>query len=172
MQMQTLSVRVPTADVEWLATLAMQGAISPSDKLRALIAQMRRQHEGAMDYAACVSWLRDLVAPAVTEIRAFENSSRTHSEALTLVAEWLPQIMATLLSERGVASDAQTRAMQTEELVVQRCFQLLTSLLRLAVTREAACYNPVVIEKHLPAVIEISELVAQTRRSRREAQRD
>ena len=42
MQMQTLSARIPTEDMEWLAGLDIQGAVSPSDKLRALIAQMRR----------------------------------------------------------------------------------------------------------------------------------
>ena len=52
MQMQTLSARIPLEDIEWLASLDIQGAVSPSDKLRALIAQMRRQYEGTLDYEA------------------------------------------------------------------------------------------------------------------------
>jgi hypothetical protein len=171
MQMQTLSARVPTEDVEWLAALDIQGAISPSDKLRTLIAQMRRQYEGAMDYAACVSWLRDLLAPVVTSVRTFEHQNRTHSEVLTLTAEWLPQIMATLLSERALGKMTPSRAHETEEMVVQRCFQLLASLLRLAVTREAACYDPAVIERHLPAIIELAEIVNRSAKTRMEDKR-
>jgi hypothetical protein len=170
--MQTLSVRVPADDVAWLATLDVQGAVSPSDKLRALIAQMRRQYEGGMDYAACVAWLRDLLAPLVTRIRAVENNHRMHSEALTLAAEWLPTIMATLLSARGIDVNDRARAVELEDLLVERSFQMLTSLLRLAVTREAACYDPAILEKHLPAVIEISGIVSQTRRARREGTND
>ena len=168
MQMQTLSARIPTADMEWLLSLDMQGAVSPSDKLRALIGQMRRQHDGTFDYQRSLSWLRDLVAPFVTAIRALEHQNRMHSEALTLAAETLPRIMATLLSERDLTADAKSRAMEIEEIVVQQCFQLSTSILRLAVTRDAGCYSADVFDRHVPSVLEIAEIVAQTRRIREE----
>jgi hypothetical protein len=168
MKMQTLSARIPTEDIEWLASLDIEGTVSPSDKLRALIAQMRRQYEGTLDYQRSLSWLRDLVAPFVIGIRALEHHNRMHSEALTLAAEWLPQIMATILSERGLAKDAKKRAVDVEEIVVQRCFQLLGSIMRLAVTREAACYNPTVIDKHISTVLEIANIVTQTRKTREE----
>jgi hypothetical protein len=166
MQMQTLSARIPMDDMEWLAGLDMQGAVSPSDKLRALISQVRRQHDGTLDYERSLGWLRDLVAPFVTSIRAFEHHNRMHSEVLTLTAEWLPQIMATLLSERALAKDDKKHAIDIEDVVVQRCFQLLASLMRLAVTRDAACYNPAVIDKHLSGVLEIAGVVTQARKMR------
>jgi len=168
MQMQTLSARIPTEDMEWLVGLDVQGAVSPSDKLRALIGQMRRQYDGTLDYQRSLSWLRDLVAPFVTAIRALEHQNRMHSEVLTLTAEALPQIMATLLSERGLTPDAKRHAVEIEEIVVQRCFQLLTSLLRLAVTRGAGCYDPAVIETHSRNVLEIAEIIVQTRKIREE----
>jgi hypothetical protein len=168
MQMQTLSARIPLEDIEWLASLDIQGAVSPSNKLRALIAQMRRQYEGTLDYERSLSWLRDLIAPFVTAIRALEHNNRMHSEVLTLTAEWLPQIMATLLSERALPKDAKKRAIDVEEIVVQRCFQLLASIMRLAVTRAAACYSPAVIDKHVASVLEIAQIITQTRRMREE----
>jgi hypothetical protein len=169
--MQALSARIPVEDLQWLAGLDIQGAVSPSDKLRALITQMRRQYEGTLDYERSLSWLRDLLAPFVTAIRALEHNNRTHSEVLTLTVEWLPQIMATLLSERALPKDAKKRAIDLEEIVVQRCFQLLASIMRLAVTRTAACYNPSVIDKHVSGVLEISDIITQARRMR-EAKRD
>jgi len=171
MQMQTLSARIPSEDLEWLAGLDIQGAVSPSDKLRALIGQMRRQYEGTLDYQGGLSWLRDLLAPFVTAIRALEHQNRMHSEALTLVTEALPQLMATLLSEQGIAKeakDAKRRAVEVEEIVVQRCFQLLTSIMRLAVTRDAGCYSPTVIDANIRSVLEIAEIVAQIRKLREE----
>lgn len=166
MQMQTLSARIPTEDMEWLVGLDIQGAVSPSDKLRSLIGQMRRQYEGTLDYPRSLSWLRDLVAPFVTAIRALEHHNRMHSEVLTLAAEALPQIMATLLSERGLTKDAKRHAIDVEEVVVQRCFQLLTSIMRLAVTSDAGCYSPTVIDTHVRSVLEIAEIVAQARKMR------
>lgn len=166
-QMQTLSARVPSEDLEWLASLNIPGAVSPSDKLRTLIGQMRRQHEGTIDYAAGLAWLRELLAPFVTAMRALEHQHRTHSEALSLAAEWLPQLMATLLSARPAGRDARDRAVETEDIVVQRCMQFLTSLLRLAITQQAACYNPAVVDKHLPQVLEVAEIVAAQRKPRK-----
>lgn len=166
MQMQTLSARIPSEDLEWLVGLDVQGAVSPSDKLRSLIGQLRRQHEGSLDYERSLAWLRDLVAPFVSAIRAFENQNRMHSEVLTLVAEALPQILATLLSERTLAKGDKKRAIDVEDIVVQRCLQLLTSILRLAVTRDAACYNPRVIDAHVAPVLEIADIVAQSRKMR------
>jgi hypothetical protein len=166
MQMQTLSARIPTEDLEWLAGLEIQGAVSPSDKVRSLIGQLRRQHEGSLDYQRSLAWLRDLLAPFVSAVRAIEHQNKMHSEVLTLAAEALPQIMAAMLSQRGLASDDKAQAIEIEELVVQRSLQLLTSILRLAVTSNAACYNPKVLDPHLPQVLEIAEIIAQTRKLR------
>src|SRR5215475_14272682 len=120
MQMQTLSARISAEDMEWLAGLDVQGAVSPSDKIRALIGQLRRQHEGTLDFQRSLSWLRDLIGPCVSAVRAFEHENRMHSEVLTLVTEGLPQIMATLLSARGLGEDARKRAIDLEDVVVQR----------------------------------------------------
>src|SRR4029434_6898663 len=139
MQMVTLSARIPSDDMEWLHGLDIQGAVSPSDKVRALISQMRRQQEGTLDYERSLRWLRDLVSPFVTAIRALENHNRMNSDVLTLTAEWLPQIMATFLSERSLAKDSKKRAVEVEDIIVQGCMQLLTSLMRLAVTRDNGC---------------------------------
>src|SRR5262245_12343097 len=168
MQMQTLSARIPSEDAEWLMGLDIQGAVSPSDKLRSLITQMRRQQEGTLDYERSLSWLRDLVTPFVTSIRTLEHHNRMHSEVLTLAAEWLPQIMATLLSERALSKDTKKRAVDVEEIVVQRCLQLLVSILRLAVTPGAGSYSPTVIDKHVPNVLEIADIVSRARKTREE----
>ena len=41
-QMQTLSARVSADDFAWLSSLEIPAAVTPSDKLRALIGQMRK----------------------------------------------------------------------------------------------------------------------------------
>src|SRR5262249_23116560 len=119
MQMQTLSARIPTEDMEWLAGLNIQGAVSPSDKLRALISQMRGQHEGTLDYESSLAWLRDLVAPFATRLKAFEHQQRMHSEVLSLATEWVPQMMAALLAERMLAGDAKKKAVDVEDFVAE-----------------------------------------------------
>ena len=165
--MQTLSVRVASEDIEFLSSLEVPGAVTPSDKLRGLIAQMRKQHQGTMDYAACVAWLRELLAPFVVAIRDVENRQRMHSAAVTAVIEWVPQIAATLLAERRFSKDVPGQAIALEDALIQRCFQLTTALLRLGVTPQAECYDPAAIEQHLGRVIELADLISADRKQRK-----
>ena len=169
-QMQTVSARLPSDDLEWLSALDLPGAVTPSDKLRALIAQMRKQHEGALDYSACLSWLRDLLSPFVIELRGSEHRERTHSEAVSAVIAWAPQVMATMLSARDFGDEGIGRSREVEDALVQCCFRLLIALLRLGVTPAAECYTPDVIEKHLPRIIELVELITANRETLKEKQ--
>lgn len=163
--MQTISARIPSEDLEWLATYEMQGATTPSDKLRALVTQIRRQHQGSMDYGASLAWMRDLVSPFVTAVGAFEHRQSRHSEVLRLVNDWVPQVMAILVAEGTLARDPQRKLVEIEEKLVARVFQLVTAVLRLGVTAQADCYDPKVLEKHLPQLIELAGVVNASRRS-------
>jgi hypothetical protein len=169
-QMQTLSARVPSEDVAWLATLQIAGAVTPSDKLRALIGQMRKQHEGTLDYTACIAWLRDLLGPAVADVRAVEHRREIHSAALAVIFEWAPQVMAALLSRHRFEGDGVAGVTALEASVVKQTFQLCASLLRLGVTPGADCYAPGVIDKHLPRVLELAQLISANRESFEEKQ--
>jgi hypothetical protein len=160
--MQTVSIRIPNEDMEWLATLNLQGANTPSDKLRALVAQIRRQQEGAADYAASSAWMRDLVTPLIAKLGAHENQQGAHSEVVRLIAEWVPQVMALLLSESN--ADTTQRWTQLEDRLTARVFQLMTAVLRLGVTQKADCYDPNVMEKYLPQVIELANVIAANRK--------
>ena len=166
--MQTLSVRVPSEDIVWLSSLEIADAVTPSDKLRALIAQMRKQHQGTMEYSACVAWMRDLLGPFVVAIRDVEHRQRMHSEAINAVVEWVPQIAATLLAERRFGKDAIAQVRAIEETRIQSCFPLATSLLRLGVTPQGECYDPDAIERHLGRVLELANMISADRRQRKE----
>lgn len=163
--MQTVSARIPVEDLEWLATFEIQGATTPSDKLRALVTQIRRQHQGSLDYGASLQWMRDLVSPFVTAVGSFEHRQSRHSEVVRLVSDWAPQVMAMLVAEGALARDPQRKLLEIEEKLVARVFQLLMAVLRLAVTPSADCYDPKVLEKHLPQLIELAGVVNASRRS-------
>jgi hypothetical protein len=163
--MQTVSARIPVDDLQWLATLEVQGASTPSDKLRALVAQLRRQHEGSMEYSASLQWMRDLVAPFATSIGAFEHRQGKHSELLRLISDWVPQLMAILIAENSLGREPQRKAQEIEEKLVARCVQLIMSFLRLGITPVADCYDPQVLERHLPQLIELSAVIAASRKA-------
>ena len=162
--MQTVSARIPTEDLQWLATLQVQGASTPSDKLRALVAQLRRQHEGALEYGASLQWMQDLVSPFATALGAFEHRQGKHSEVVRLISDWVPQLMALLVSENTLGREPLRRAQEIEEKLVARSIQLLLGILRLGITPGVDCYDPQVLDKFLPQVIELSSIIDSTRK--------
>ncbi len=56
--MQTVSVRIPEDDLAWLVELQLPDATSPSDKIRALIADARRRGKGANDFVRWAALFR------------------------------------------------------------------------------------------------------------------
>ena len=78
--------------------------------------------------------------------------------------------MATMLSARDFGEDCAARAHEVEDALVQSCFRLLMALLRLGVTPSAECYTPDAIERHLPRIIELVQLITATRETLKEKQ--
>lgn len=163
--MQTVSARIPAEDLEWLATLEIQGAATPSDKLRALLSQVRRQHEGSLEYSASLQWMRDLVAPFLTAIGELEHRQGRHSEVLRLIGDWVPQLMAVLVAESRLGREPQRKAQEIEEKLLARCLQLTMGILRLGITPGADCYDPELLERALPPLIELVQVIATHRKT-------
>jgi hypothetical protein len=74
-------------------------------------------------------------------------------------------VMAILVAEGTLARDPQRKLAEIEEKLVARIFQLLMAVLRLGVTASADCYDPKVLEKHLPQLIELAGVITAGRRS-------
>jgi hypothetical protein len=163
--MQTVSARIPIDDLQWLATLEVQGANTPSDKLRALVTQLRRQHEGALEYSASLQWMRDLVSPFVTAVGAFEHAQGKHSELVRLISDWVPQLMAILVAQSSLGKEPLRKAQEIEEKLAVRSFQLIMAVLRLGITPSADCYDPQVLQRHLPQIIELSGVIDSSRKA-------
>ena len=154
--MEMLSGRVPDDLYQWFATLQVDGAVTNSDKLRVLLAKLKRQYEGALDYVSALSWFRDVTAPLRQRLGVLERDHGKHSEVVTTLVEQLNALAATLVSAHP-ASEAEAIAL--EEALVRRVFGMTEALLRQAVTANAAAFDPKVVRKYSAQTIELSKLV-------------
>lgn len=159
-QMQTISIRVPDEDFQWLLSLHEGAEKTPSEKLRALLARARQQEAGMINPELCAAWMRNLAQPFVESVAALERKQKTHSDLVGAVSEWIPQIMATLVSSRPTGKRAQEDAIEVEAILAQQCFRLLTSVLRAAVTSVPATYDKDVLDRYLQDVIEIAAIIS------------
>lgn len=159
-QMQTISIRVPDEDFQWLLSLQQPSAKTPSEKLRALLSNARQQEAGMTNPELCSTWMRALAQPFMDAVTAFERKQKIHSDLVGAVSEWVPQIMATLVSSRLGGKRLQEEAVEVEAVLAQQCFRLLTTLLRAAITSVPATYDKEVLDRYLPDIIEIAAIIS------------
>jgi len=158
-QMQTISIRVPDEDFQWLSSLQESDAKTPSEKLRALLARTRKQEAGMTSPEMCAVWMKALAQPFAESLSAYERKHKIHSDLIGAVAEWGPQIMATLVSTRLASEAGREQAVEVEAILAQQCFRLFATLLRAGVTTHPATYDRDVLDRYLPDIIEIAEII-------------
>lgn len=159
-QMQTISIRVPDEDFQWLLSLQDAGGKTPSEKLRGLLVRSRQQEAGMTNPELCAAWLRTLMQPFFDSVNALDRRHKTHSDLVGAVADCIPQLMTTLISSRIAPENAKEEAVEIEALLAQQSFRLLTSLLRAAVTSVPATYDKHVLDRYLPDIIEIASIIS------------
>jgi len=157
-----MSVRISEADADFLSMLQIKGATTPSEKLRAIIAEARQRHSGERSYGEALALLEDIEAPALRRLRDAERVSGLHSELVLQLANWLPDAMAFLLANLPQDGEADSAAQQLRELedgLADRVFAFIEQVLRQGVTRRAPCYDPSAIRRRIEPAIELSEVI-------------
>ncbi|WP_293393901.1 hypothetical protein [Nevskia sp.] len=154
--MEPLSVRIPSDLYLWLAQLQVEGATTNSDKLRVLLGQLKRQHDGALDYVAANTWARDLTGRLRDALVRVEGRSGRHSEVLNLILDHLTTSLALVVSQ---VPEDEAGAARIEEALVRRALALGEALLRQATTAAAAAFDPAVIRRHIAATIELASTI-------------
>jgi hypothetical protein len=164
-----LSVRVSDDDSEFLASLRIDGAHTPSEKLRALIAQARARQAEGRTYESSLALMRELLEPVSQSLRARELGTRQRSELIADTLYWLPDLVAYLMAgpaPRGNKGEGR-ELLEFEAGVAHRIFRFIEAVLRLGVTTKAPCYNPDVITGDLGGTLELAQLILANRHTKR-----
>jgi hypothetical protein len=157
--MEMLSGRIPADLYAWFAALEVEGAVTSSDKLRILLAQLKRQHDGSMDYVSALSWFRDLGSRLRQDLAAVERDGNLNSEVVTTLSEHVAAMAATALSAHP---QSKREAQALEDQLVRRAAAMAEGLLRQAVTANAAAYDPKVVRRHCAQLAEMARLIPNT----------
>jgi hypothetical protein len=167
-QMQTVSIRLPDEDFQWLLSTQEAAGKTPSEKLRALVLRVRQQESGLADPDTCSEWLRSLIQPTASAVATWERKRKEHSDIMSAALEIVPRIMSLLISARpggGEEGDGGWRGIEAD--LAQQCFRLLATLLRAAVTSVPVVYDRESIERYLPGIVEITEIITSQREKER-----
>ena len=134
-------------------------AVTPSDKIRALIRDARRKQEHRADYLDVLGQVGETVAPALAAIRIAERNEDVHSEFMLLFVEWLPEVLAELLTRTAVNRPDELDLKELEKAIARRVFRLLERALRLSVAAETSAYEAENLTRYLPALLRLATLI-------------
>jgi len=147
-----------TEDIAMLAGLDVGDAVTPSDKLRALVRAAHRQSQSRHDMAEAIRNEEERFAPVLHQVRAREARDRIHSEFLLRLLTWLPDANAIALSSltadaEGEAGIAELEAL--EQALTERAFTLALAVLNGCLAPEANWYRGLPASVRLSAIIEV-----------------
>ena len=153
-----LSVRVSDDDAVFLAELEIEDAVTPSEKLRALLHEAQRRHAGLRDASEGGLLLRDTANPARRTVRRLEGRLGQKSDLILKLYERVPDIMARLIAGPDEKDNAGNLEVFEKELTDQICV-LLKDFITVGLSSPVRVYSEESFNAEMKQVIELVELV-------------
>jgi hypothetical protein len=170
-----LSVRMTPEEMSTLSELRLDGAVTPSDKIRRLVKWAHRQQKSRSSYAEALDVAEEQLSPTMRKLRQHEAEQHVHSDLLLQLLAWLPDIFAlvgTALQNDAAREDGRKAAITLENDVAERVFSLLLGVLKMGLTPAAHCYQSSHLTDRLPAVLALCRLIDETRKRPGEESRE
>lgn len=156
-----LSVRLAGEDVAFLARLEIDGAVTASDKIRALIRQARERAEDAGSFEQALTISHDQLAPAMRGLRMLEQEGGVHSEVAVGLLTMAEEYLALALTAPRPGETNPVGALVAHEARLVDCATRMTGLLlRWGVTPTAPAYDQAVVTRHLQSLIDLMNLIS------------
>ena len=132
------SARISVEDAEFISNLEFDGAHTPSDKLRALLAQTRRHYQGYRDYGQNLAHMQEWLGQIKRQLLIRQQQLNQRNEVMLCVLDVLPDLLATLQTMAANCDTLNVRELQlTEQQTLQKICRLNEFLLPLAITEDA-----------------------------------
>ena len=154
-----VSVRITQEDADFIAELKIEGANTPSEKIRELLTQARLAHSQTHDYGTALAAQEQFFQVARRDVLHAEKEFGIHSHIVARLFEQLPDLAATLaadLPENAQEADLK----QYERELMWRIVRLTDSILQLAVTGKGAAYDDTVLQQ-LENTLKLAKIVQQ-----------
>ena len=131
------SARISVEDAEFISTLEYDGAHTPSDKLRALLAESRRRHSNQTDYGQNLAQMQEWTGYMKRQLLVRCNQLSVQADPLLRIVDALPDLLATLQTVSARAGELNIRELQqAESNILHKVLRINELLLPLALTTQ------------------------------------
>ena len=154
-----ISVRISQEDADFIANLQVEGANTPSEKIRELLKQARQSYTQPPDYGTALAQAEQFLQNAKRDVLHAEKELGVHSHILARLFELLPDLTATLVAD--VPTESELEALKKyEREVMWRIVRLTDSILQLAVTAKGAAFDDSVLAQ-LENTLNLAHIIRQ-----------
>ena len=154
-----ISVRISQEDADCIAEVKIEGANTPSEKIRELLTQARLAHSQTHDYGTALVAQEQFFQVARRDVLHAEKEWGIHSHIVARLFEQLPDFAATLAAD--LPENAQAADLKRYECeLMRRIVRLTDSILQLAVTGKGAAYDDTVLQQ-LENTLKLAKIVQQ-----------
>ena len=158
----TLSVRLSEPEADFITSLNITEAKTPSDKLRAIIQQAKLMQESTSDFHESLNLLKNLTEPTIRHLLENERKTNLHSDLISKYSSWVIESLAyfiTALAENEGSSHNKEKLLQIELGLITRIKKFFEDFLRLGVTASAPCYEPKIVRENLNTILELTNII-------------
>lgn len=156
-----LSVRVSHEDAEFIANLYIGDALTPSDKVRAIIREARKQKERKDSYEGYLATAQDSLGALLQKVKSLELDEHQHSELVAIFGDWVADAYAFVAAAQHSGDGEILDLKHLEEGIADRVFRLLETVARMGVTKKAPCYDPDIVSKKFIQLMELTQIINQ-----------
>ncbi|MEP0070148.1 hypothetical protein [Pyruvatibacter sp.] len=152
-----LSVRISDTDAAFLASLNIDGANTPSEKLRAILKSERERQTIGGDASEIADMVRGMMRAARRRIRGAERAHKVRSDVVTDLYERVPELAGFLMA--GPTEESRPALAEFEAALVADLYALIEETLSIALVARNRVYDEAVAEPHLSPVLDLVALI-------------
>ena len=154
-----LSVRISADDATFLAEVEIQDAVTPSDKLRAILADARQRASGSDDIASALALVERMLRPVLHRILSAQREQGLRSDFVLELYARLPELFAGLLAAGAAATGGATGMRKWEAGIADQVFAFIEEMLKLGLVSQSRTYSSTLIRDRLKPSLEILRLL-------------
>lgn len=158
-----LSVRITDDDAAFLADYKAEGAKTPSEKLRAILAEARKLQASSEDYAGCTETVAAMLQPAQHRVRNAQRKERTRSDFVARLYERTPELVASLMVGPDDGNKPVDDLKAYEDELAGQVFALIEEILDLGLTQSTRTYDPDLINARSEPILELLDLIRHSK---------
>jgi hypothetical protein len=162
-----LSVRLNDEEAAFLSAYEAPGAVTPSEKMRAILDDAKSRQIGVRDYAGCAAMMEDLLRPSLTRIRRAQRQADMRSDFALRMFEKLPELLAELVVAAPDDDASVEQLTKFEAELADQVFALIEEIVDMGLTSRSRTYDPGLIRARMVPILEICTIMADRRNQER-----